>query len=92
MSSITPLHLSVKDHLLIPLRRQAIRTEHAVARGRSCIRSMRIRVQDILELYAAGQSSEQILADFPDSEAGELKAALIDAAREIDHPVLVAAG
>lgn len=29
--------------------------------GRPCIRGMRIRVQDILELYAAGQSGEQIL-------------------------------
>ena len=37
---------------------------------------MRIRVQDILELHAAGQSSEQILADFPDLEAEDLKAAL----------------
>jgi uncharacterized protein (DUF433 family) len=57
--------------------------------GRPCIRGMRIRVQDIHELYAAGQSSEQILADFPDLEAEDLKSALAYAAREIDHPVLV---
>jgi uncharacterized protein (DUF433 family) len=50
---------------------------------------MGIRVPDILELYAAGQSSEQILADFPDLEAEDLKAALAYAAREIEHPVLV---
>jgi uncharacterized protein (DUF433 family) len=50
---------------------------------------MRIRVQDILELYAAGQSSEQILGDFPDLEAEDLQAALAYAARQIDHPVLV---
>jgi uncharacterized protein (DUF433 family) len=50
---------------------------------------MRIRVQDILELYAAGQSSEQILVDFPDLEAEDLQAALTYAARQIDHPVLV---
>jgi uncharacterized protein (DUF433 family) len=50
---------------------------------------MRIRVQDILELYAAGQSSEQILDDFPDLAAEDLRAALAYAAREIDHPVLV---
>ena len=31
--------------------------------GRPCICGMRIRVQDILELHAAGQTSEQILAD-----------------------------
>ena len=51
---------------------------------------MRIRVADILELYAAGQSSEQILADFPDLEAEDLAGALRYAAREVDHPVLVA--
>ncbi len=37
---------------------------------------MRIRVQDILELFAAGQSSEQILADFPDLEPEHLKGRL----------------
>jgi uncharacterized protein (DUF433 family) len=57
--------------------------------GRPCIRGMRIRVQDILELYAAGQSSEQILTDFPDLEAEDLQAALAYAAGQIDHPVLV---
>ena len=49
--------------------------------GRPCIRGMRIRVQDILELYATGETSEQILADFPDLEADDLKAALAYAAR-----------
>ena len=44
--------------------------------GRPCIRGMRIRVQDTLELFAAGQSIEQILADFPDLEPEDLKAAL----------------
>lgn len=57
--------------------------------GRPCIRGMRIRVQDILELYASGMTSEQILVDFPDLEAEDLTAALAYAAREIDHPVLV---
>ena len=57
--------------------------------GMPCIRGMRIRVQDILALFAAGQSSEQILADFPDLEPEDLKSALGYAAREIDHPVLV---
>lgn len=57
--------------------------------GKPCIRGMRIRVRDILELFAAGLSSEQILGDFPDLEAEDLKAALDYAAREIDHPVLV---
>lgn len=58
--------------------------------GKPCIRGMRIRVADILELYAAGLSSAQIMADYPDLEAEDLEAALRYAAREVDHPVLVA--
>jgi uncharacterized protein (DUF433 family) len=50
---------------------------------------MRIRVCDILDLYAAGQSSEEILADFPDLEPEDLQAALDYATRAVDHPVLV---
>ena len=57
--------------------------------GKPCIRGMRIRVTDILELYAAGLSSAQILADYPDLEAEDLEASLRYAAREVDHPVLV---
>jgi uncharacterized protein (DUF433 family) len=57
--------------------------------GRPCIRNMRIRVRDILVLYAAGLNTEQILADFPDLEAKDLQAALAYAAQELDHPVLV---
>ena len=58
--------------------------------GRPCIRGMRIRVSDILDLFAAGLSSDQILAELPDLEADDLKAALVYAARKLDHPVLVA--
>jgi uncharacterized protein (DUF433 family) len=63
---------------------------HAQCGGKPCIRGMRIRVSDVLDLYAAGLSSEQILAELPDLEAEDLPAALSYAAREVDHPVLVA--
>jgi uncharacterized protein (DUF433 family) len=59
--------------------------------GRPCIRGMRIRVTDVLELLAAGVSEAQILADFPDLDAEDIRAVLAFAAREFDHPVLVAA-
>jgi uncharacterized protein (DUF433 family) len=59
--------------------------------GRPCIRGMRIRVVDILDLFAAGLTAQQILAEHPDLEAADLKAALEYAARRLDHPVLVAA-
>lgn len=59
--------------------------------GRPCIRGMRIRVSDILELLAAGESREQILVDYPYLEAEDITATLLYAARQLDHPVLKAA-
>jgi len=58
--------------------------------GRPCVRGMRIRVSDVLDLFAAGLSSEQILHELPDLEAEDLKACLNYARRRIDHPVLAA--
>lgn len=58
--------------------------------GRPCIRGMRIRVKDVLDLVAAGSSESEILADFPDLEADDIKASLEYAAAQLDHPVLVA--
>ena len=57
--------------------------------GRPCIRGMRIRVTDILDLYAAGLNATQILEEMPDLEPEDLQAALLYAARKLDHPVLV---
>ncbi|MCA1994736.1 MAG: DUF433 domain-containing protein [Coleofasciculus sp. S288] len=56
--------------------------------GRPCIRGMRIRVSDVLDLLAASLSFEQILEEMPDLEMDDLKAALLYAARKLDHPVL----
>ena len=58
--------------------------------GRPCIRGMRIRVIDILELLAAGLSFEQILEELPDLELEDLKVALLYAVRKLDHPLLAA--
>jgi uncharacterized protein (DUF433 family) len=58
--------------------------------GRPCIRGMRIRVIDILDLFAAGLSAQQILEEMPDLTMDDLKAALRYAARRLDHPVLAA--
>ena len=58
--------------------------------GRPCIRGMRIRVSDVLDLFAAGLTAEQILEEMPDLEADDLKAALLYASRRFNHPVLVA--
>ena len=48
------------------------------------------RVSDVLDLFAAGLSAAKILEEMPDLEIEDLKAALTYAARELDHPVLVA--
>ncbi len=57
--------------------------------GRPCIRGMRIRVVDVLQLLAAGETPEPILADDPYLERGDI-AALQYAARRLDHPTLAA--
>jgi uncharacterized protein (DUF433 family) len=58
--------------------------------GRPCIRGMRIRVSDILELYSAGLTVEQILEEMPDLEVEDLKAALLYASKKLDYPVVAA--
>ena len=56
--------------------------------GRPCLRGLRIRVKDVLNLLAAGASRDEILADYPLLEAQDIIAALEYAARQTDHPVL----
>jgi len=58
--------------------------------GRPCIRGMRIRVIDVLDLLATGLSHEQILEEMPDLEEEDIEASLRYASRRIDHPVLAA--
>ena len=56
--------------------------------GRPCVRGLRVRVSDILNLLASGATREEILTDYPYLEAGDMTAALEYAARQNDHPVL----
>ena len=58
--------------------------------GRPCIRGMRIRVTDVLELLAAGLTTEQILAEHPDLESEDIRACLRFASERLNHPVLAA--
>ena len=58
--------------------------------GRPCIRGMRIRVKDVLDLLAANVPAEEILEDYPYLEAEDIAACLEFAANEIDHPILLA--
>ena len=59
--------------------------------GRPCIRGMRIRVKDVLDMLAGGAAPAEILQDFPDLEAEDIHACLAYAAACMDHPVISAA-
>ncbi len=59
--------------------------------GRPCIRGMRIRVKDVLEMLGAGASESQILQDFPDLDPADIRACLQYAAALANHAVLQAA-
>ena len=37
--------------------------------GRPCVRGMRIRVKDVLDMLAEGATEQEILQDYPDLEA-----------------------
>lgn len=56
--------------------------------GRPCIRGMRIRVTDVLELLGAGASFEEVLDNYPYLEREDILAAIEYAARQTDHPIL----
>jgi uncharacterized protein (DUF433 family) len=58
--------------------------------GKPCIRGMRIRVADILDMLAEGVSAEEVLVDFPDLEREDIHACLAFAARRIDIPRIAA--
>lgn len=58
--------------------------------GRPCVRGMRIRVTDVLDLLAAGLTEAQILHEMPDLETDDIRASIAYASRMIDHPVLAA--
>ncbi|MDA2934643.1 DUF433 domain-containing protein [Acidobacteria bacterium AH-259-D05] len=58
--------------------------------GRPCIRAMRIRVTDVLDLLANGLTTEQVLGELPDLEPEDIEACLRFASRRLDHPLVAA--
>ena len=48
--------------------------------GKPCIRGMRITVSDVLQYLAGGMSVEEILTDFPELTADDIRACLAFAA------------
>lgn len=56
--------------------KKRITTDAAQCGGRPCIRGMRIRVADILDLLSAGLSRKQVLEELPDLESADIEAAI----------------
>jgi uncharacterized protein (DUF433 family) len=69
-------------------RLDRITSDPNVLGGRPCIRGLRIRVTDILDMLANGATREEILADYPYLEEDDIRAALEFAARQSDHPII----
>lgn len=57
--------------------------------GRPCIRGMRIRVSDVLDLLANGLSPQQIIAELPDLEPADVQACLRFASAQAAQPVTI---
>jgi uncharacterized protein (DUF433 family) len=58
--------------------------------GHPCIRGMRIRVSDVLDLLAAGLTNEQVLEELPDLELDDVRASIYYAARKVNRVTLAA--
>ena len=69
-------------------RLSRITIDDAQCGGRPCIRGMRIRVTDVLELLGAGATFGEILEDYPFLEHEDILAALRYAAVQADHPIV----
>jgi uncharacterized protein (DUF433 family) len=67
---------------------ERITVDPLVCGGRPCVRGLRFRVKDVLDLLAAGATHDEILADYPYLQPEDITAVLEFAARQNDHPVL----
>ena len=54
--------------------------------GRPCIRGMRVRVSDVLDLLAAGLSADEVVEELPYLERADVEASLKYASRATSRP------
>jgi uncharacterized protein (DUF433 family) len=52
-----------------------------ICHGKPCVRGLRYPVEFLLELLSGGMTVDQVLADYPDLEADDLRAAFAYGAR-----------
>ncbi|MFZ4525236.1 MAG: DUF433 domain-containing protein [Chlorobium sp.] len=76
---------SIHDHLKCD-RKTRITTNPDQCGGRPCIRGLRIRIIDILDLMAEGLTCDEIIEMLPDLEKKDILATLKYASRKLDHP------
>ena len=74
-----PAHLVLGNRFMSDISRITIKPEQCG--GHPCIRGMRIRVKDVLDMLAEGATEEEILRDYPDLEAEDIRASIAYAAR-----------
>lgn len=58
-----------------------ITIDPSICHGQPCIRGLRYSVEFLLDLLSGGMTVEQILADYPDLEADDLRAVFAYGAR-----------
>ena len=73
----------------MPTLVERITVNHDQCGGRPCVRGMRIRVSDVIDLLANGLTAEQVVQELPDLELEDIYACLKYVSRRISHPVLV---
>jgi uncharacterized protein (DUF433 family) len=67
-----------------------ITVDPQVMNGRPCLRGLRVRVTDILDLLASGATEDEVLDSYPYLEREDVRAALLYAARVSEHRILAA--
>lgn len=69
---------------------ERITVDPAQCGGRPCVRGLRIRVTDVLDLLAAGLSAAEVVDELPDLELEDVTACLRFASRRLAHPIVAA--
>ncbi len=71
---------------------QRITIEPGKCGGHPCIRGLRMRVSDVLELLASGATIDEIIDDHPSLEPNDVRAALMYAAVQKSHGAVLLQG
>jgi len=85
MKRLSPVKTDVPEMKDLTTR---ITAEPGKCGGKPCIRGMRIRVVDVLDLLASGLNHAEILQELPDLEEDDIRAAIFYARKRMDHTVI----